>query len=83
MSKMSNPKQEADIGTTDAANAVDIDALMKANIARVFNERDSDRRRVALGVLYTAGATLYDPETAATGREEISRAIDNLLLLAA
>jgi SnoaL-like domain len=80
MSKMSNPKQEADIGTTDAANAVDIDALMKANIARVFNERDSDRRRVALGELYTAGATLYDPETAATGREAISRAIDNLLL---
>jgi alkylation response protein AidB-like acyl-CoA dehydrogenase len=53
---------------------------MQANIVRVFNERNSDRRRAALGELYAEDATLYDPETIATGREAISGAVDNLLL---
>ena len=53
---------------------------MQANIVRVFNERNSDRRRAALGELYAEDATLYDPETVATGREAISGAVDNLLL---
>jgi len=53
---------------------------MQANIVRVFNERNSDRRRAALDELYTEDATLCDPEAIATGREAISRAVDNLLL---
>jgi len=76
---MSSSKQQADVGTTGATDAIDLDALMQANIARVFNERNSDRRRAALGELYTVNATLCDPETVATGREAISRAVDNLL----
>ena len=76
---MSSSKQQADVGTTGATDAIDLDALMQANIARVFNERNSDRRRAALGELYTENATLCDPETVATGREAISRAVDNLL----
>jgi hypothetical protein len=79
MNMMSNSKQLADVGTPGAADAIDLDALMQANIARVFNERNSDRRRAALGELYTENATLCDPETVATGREAISRAVDNLL----
>lgn len=75
---MSSSKQQADIGTTEAAGA-DLDVLMQANIVRVFNERDPDRRRVALGELYAEDATLYDPETVATGREAISGAVDTLL----
>ena len=77
---MSSSKQQADVGTTGAADAIDLDALMQANIVRVFNERNSDRRRAALGELYAEDATLYDPETVATGREAISGAVDNLHL---
>jgi hypothetical protein len=80
MNMMSSPKQQADVGTAGAADAIDLDALMQANIVRVFNERDADRRRVALNELYAADATLYDPETVATGREAICGAVDNLLL---
>jgi hypothetical protein len=61
-----------------AAAGSDLDALMQANIVRVFNERNPARRRAALGNLYTENATLYDPETVATGREAISDAVGSL-----
>lgn len=76
----SSSKQQADIGTMGVADVIDLDVLMQANIVRVFNERNAERRRVALSELYAEGATLYDPETVATGREAISAAVDNLLL---
>jgi len=69
-------KQQADLGATEAA----VDALMQANLVRVFNERNPDRRRTALAELYTDDATLYDPETVATGQEAISETVSNLLL---
>jgi hypothetical protein len=74
-----NSKQK--VGTRDigVAKSVDFDALMQANLVHVFNEREADRRRAALRELYTEDATLYDPETVATGREAISAAIDSLL----
>lgn len=75
---MSSSKQQAD-GTTKAADVIDFDALMQANVARVFSERHSDRRRAALAELYAEDATLYEPETVATGREAISGAVDKLL----
>jgi ketosteroid isomerase-like protein len=78
MNMMSSSKQQAGVGTMGTADAVDLDALMQANIVCVFNERDPDRRRAALGELYTEDATLCDPETAATGREAISEAVDSL-----
>jgi hypothetical protein len=58
--------------------SVDVDTLMQANLVRVFNERDANRRGAALREIYAEDATLYDPETVATGREAISGAIDNL-----
>jgi ketosteroid isomerase-like protein len=61
------------------AGANDLDALMQANIVRVFSERNPDRRRAALSELYTEDAILYDPETVATGQKAISEAIGNLL----
>jgi hypothetical protein len=75
----SGSKQQADIGTTEAEVVIDLDTLMQANIVRVFNERNSDRRRAALAELYAEDATLYDPEAVATGREAISGAVDQLL----
>ena len=60
-------------------DANDLDALMQANIVRVFSERHPDRRRAALRELYTEDAILYDPETVATGQNAISEAVSNLL----
>lgn len=74
------PKQRTDTGTKTAASADDLDALMQANIERVFNERNPDRRRAALGELYSQDAILYDPETVAAGQKAISEAVGNLLL---
>ena len=72
---MSSSEQQGDAGTTGATDAIDVDALMQANIVRVFNERNADHRRAALAELYAEDATFYDPETVATGREAISRAV--------
>ena len=63
---VSGSKQQAGIGATEAADVIDVDALMQANVVRVFNERNSDRRRAALAELYAEDATLYDPEAVAT-----------------
>ena len=75
---MTSSSQQAGSGALGAADAIDLDALMQANIVRVFNERNPDRRRAALRELYTENATLCDPETAANGRRAISEAIDSL-----
>ena len=72
----SSSQQKAAAGP--AAGGGDFDALMQANIVRVFNERDPDRRRVALDELYTDNATLCDPETVATGPQAISDAVGSL-----
>ena len=53
----SSVEQQGEIATT-VSNASEFDALMQANIVRVFNERDPDRRRVALSELYSEGAVL-------------------------
>ena len=67
----SSAEQQGQIGTT-APDASEFDALMQANIVRVFNERDPDRRRIALSELYSEGAILYDTETVAAGWGAIS-----------
>jgi len=79
MDMTSSAEQQGQIGTT-APDASEFDALMQANIVRVFNERDPDRRRIALSELYSEGAILYDPETVATGWGAISQAVEDLLL---
>jgi hypothetical protein len=74
---MTNSPQPRATAAPEAGGS-DLDALMQANIVRVFNERDPDRRRVALDELYTDKATLCDPETVATGRHAISDAVGSL-----
>ena len=74
----SSSQQQVGIGTIGSADAIDLDALMQANIVRVFNERNPDLRCAALNELYTEKATLCDPETVATGRDAISDAIESL-----
>jgi hypothetical protein len=76
---MSISKPKADTGVTKPVQVIDLDAFMRANMNRVFNERNVDHRLAALGELYDGDATLYDPEAVATGREAISKAVDSLL----
>jgi hypothetical protein len=78
MNMTSSSQQQARTGAMGSRDGIDTDALMQANIVRVFNERNPDRRLAALGEHYTEGATLCDPETVATGREAISDAIEGL-----
>ena len=68
-----------EIGKAQAPEAAGANALMRANIASVFNERNSDRRRAAIGQLYTEDAVLYEPEAVAIGRDAISEAVGKLL----
>ena len=56
----------------------DFDTLMRAHLARVFTERNPERRLAALEDLYAEDATLFEPQTAATGRQAISDAVDAL-----
>jgi hypothetical protein len=58
---------------------IDYDGLMQANLARVFNERDVSRRMNAIAELYANDATLYEPDTSATGHVAISQAVSRLL----
>jgi hypothetical protein len=58
---------------------VDFDSLMRANLTRVFGERDRGRRSAALEELYTADAKLYEPDQVFTGRDAINGAVDALI----
>ena len=58
---------------------IDFDALMRANLVRVFQERDRGRRRAALEELYTTDAKLYEPDNVFTGRDAICGAVDALI----
>ena len=59
--------------------SINFDALMRANLTRVFGERDGGRRRAALEELYTADAKLYEPDNVFTGRDAICGAVDALI----
>jgi len=61
------------------SETIDFDALMKANLVRVFGERDRGRRRAALDELYTADAKLFEPDNVFTGRDAINGAVDALI----
>src|SRR5436190_23562678 len=52
---------------------------MRANLTRVFGERDSGRRAAALEELYTTDAKLYEPDNVFTGRDAICGAVDALI----
>lgn len=62
-----------------SGSTLDYDRLMRANLTRVFGERDASRRLKAIGELYAADATLYEPDAEAKGPAAISQAVDALL----
>jgi hypothetical protein len=57
----------------------DYEKLMKANLASVFNERDAEKRLVAIGELYAQDAVLNEPERSVAGHAEISDTVTALL----
>lgn len=62
-----------------SAKSTDYDALMQANLARVFGERDASRRMIAIAQLYADDAILYEPDASATGHAAINQAVETLL----
>lgn len=65
---------------SNADVAIDYDALMQANLTRVFGERDAERRMAVIRELYTADAVLYEPHRAVSGHDAICEAVTALLV---
>nr|WP_283193508.1 nuclear transport factor 2 family protein [Rhizobium sp. AN80A] len=59
--------------------SLDYDQLMRANLTRVFNERDPARRLEAIAELYTRDAVLNEPDATFSGHAAISQAVTDLL----
>lgn len=55
------------------------DILMRANLTRVFGERDARRRIESIRELYSEDAVLNEPHTSAKGHAAISEAVTVLL----
>lgn len=63
------------MSTTDP----DYDQLLRANLERVFNERDADRRATAIDELFTTDPVMYEPNNVVEGRAAISAVAGQLL----
>lgn len=59
--------------------SIDYDGLMRANLARVFSERDAGQRMAAIRQLYAEDAVLYEPDASAKGHAAIDGAVSALL----
>jgi hypothetical protein len=59
--------------------APDFNALLRANLEQVFNERDANKRIAAIQQLFSAEPTMYEPEGVVTGQAAISDVAGALL----
>ena len=57
----------------------DYDRLLRANLDRVFNERDADKRATALAELFVDEPVMYEPTEVVHGRHAISTVAGKLL----
>ena len=57
----------------------DVDTLLRANLKRVFNERNDKLRADAVAALYTEAPVMYEPAGPVHGRNEIHRIAGELL----
>ena len=53
--------------------------LMQANLFKVFNERDGERRRAPITATYAADVTFCDPEEVVVGHEDLNAKAQRLL----
>ncbi|MET7248141.1 nuclear transport factor 2 family protein [Methylobacterium sp. EM32] len=65
--------------TIPGAAELDYDTLLRANLERVFNERDADKREAALAELFADEPVMYEPTHVVRGRDAISTVAGNLL----
>ncbi|MBB2960878.1 nuclear transport factor 2 family protein [Methylobacterium sp. R2-1] len=57
----------------------DYDRLLRANLERVFNERDAGKRAAALDELFVAEPVMYEPTNIVEGRSDLATVAGNLL----
>jgi hypothetical protein len=70
----------SDAGTTEfGPTGPDYDQVLRANLERVFNERDADRRAAAVAELYVADPVMYEPSDIVRGRAAIVEVAGALL----
>lgn len=67
------------IDPADQAAPIDFNRLLRANLQRVFNERDAGLRAAAIAELYVADPIMYEPDAVIEGREAISAVAGKLL----
>ncbi|KQP74791.1 hypothetical protein ASF41_16255 [Methylobacterium sp. Leaf111] len=67
------------ISTAVEAADTDYDTLLRANLERVFNERDAGRRAAALAELFVEEPVMYEPANVVRGRDAISAVAGALL----
>ncbi|EIZ81290.1 hypothetical protein WSK_0235 [Novosphingobium sp. Rr 2-17] len=68
-----------DTDTTSPAVEPDYGALLRANLERVFNERDAALRDAAVADLYVTDPIMYEPDAIVEGRQAISDIAGKLL----
>ena len=64
---------------TQGPTEPDYDGLLRANLERVFNERDAAKRAAALADLFVDEPVMYEPTDVVRGREAISAVAGKLL----
>lgn len=62
-----------------ANTASDFDTLLRANLARIFNERDAARRTAAAQEIFADDAVMYEPAGVVEGRDAITAVAGALL----
>ena len=57
----------------------DYDHLLRANLERVFNERNAEARAAAIDELFVAAPVMYEPDNVVNGRAAIATVAGQLL----
>jgi hypothetical protein len=56
-----------------------LNQLMERNLLEVFGERDSARRKIAIGVIYTENCTFFETNEEIVGRDALNAKVESLL----
>ncbi|MDG3442494.1 nuclear transport factor 2 family protein [Nitrospirillum amazonense] len=64
---------------SDTEATPDYNVLLRANLERVFNERDPDQRALAMADLYVNDPIMFEPDGVVRGRDAISATAGRLL----
>jgi hypothetical protein len=65
--------------TVSTTSEPDYDQLLRANLERVFNERDPDKRAQAMEEIFVVEPVMFEPDNIVTGRAAIAKVAGALL----